>query len=319
VNGQSIIVVLSVIASIVLAPIGEYLYDLLRARGVFPDKPTIKMLVPLAMACIPLVLLVALPDIIGQGKISLHDVLFASVPLWLVLILLVVAYISAHSIDAVLRDQPNDPVEFREPRLVTSRDPQSFGTISSEILDPKAPEGGISVWVYLHPFGQGIRRLENNRYLIGHGTNGGHTKDFEDGARYPNMVSLRHRPTNDNPLRDPIWEVCISNQSGREWTFNYPDSQKFEPGWHHFVIRWDHRRPLIELLIDGELIAQRNDYLAHWPEQRDQSIWIGTWPNRGPIHYVETQLWRAQAIKMWPADKWIKGELRRRKPEPLIK
>jgi hypothetical protein len=319
-SGQSVIVIVSVVASIMLAPFGEYLYDLLRARDVFPDKLTIKVLVPLAMACIPLVLLVALPDIVGQGKMSLHDILVAPVPLWLVPVLLVVAYASARSIDVFLRGRPNDSVLFRDPSLVTARSPQSFGSLPSKVIDKATQDsGGISLWAYLHPFEQGIRRLENNRYLIGHGTNGGHIKDFEDRARYPNMLSLRHRPASYNPPRDPIWEVCISNERGYEWALSFPDSQKFEPGWHHFVVRWDHRQPVIELVIDGEMVAQGSDYSPHWPEQRDQAIWIGAWPNKAPIHYVETQLWRAQVVSAWPTDRWMKDEFQRRKPDPPVK
>jgi hypothetical protein len=59
-----LIVVLSIIAGVILAAISSWFYDLLKARGVLPERPTLKKFLIILLGLIPLVALVALPALL---------------------------------------------------------------------------------------------------------------------------------------------------------------------------------------------------------------------------------------------------------------
>ncbi len=72
------LVIISIFAGIFLGTLSNWLYDLLKDRGVFPTKPTIKHIIVVFVAFLPFVLLVALPQIIESDN-----------PIWLFLIVAV--------------------------------------------------------------------------------------------------------------------------------------------------------------------------------------------------------------------------------------
>jgi hypothetical protein len=39
------------------------------------------------------------------------------------------------------------------------------------------------------------------------------------------------------------------------------DTDDIKPGWHHFAIRWDHDKPVFEVLLDGDKFIEATDYL----------------------------------------------------------
>ena len=54
--------VLSAVAGVVLGTVSNWLYDLLRARGLFPTTPTWKAIIIVAIAVLPLIVLVVWPE-----------------------------------------------------------------------------------------------------------------------------------------------------------------------------------------------------------------------------------------------------------------
>jgi hypothetical protein len=199
-------------------------------------------------------------------------------------------------------------LSYVEPAKVSVCDPHSVAPMPSQIL--KMPKGGISIWVYVNPFDQGIRHLVNNRYIISHDTNSGREKLVEGEGRYINVFSLARGPKYFHPPRNPDWKLWLTNAEGESWSASYIDSRDLSVGWHHFLIRWNHGKPLIELLIDGATVIHRSDYSKFWPTELSSNLLIGNWANRWDGHSVETHLWRAQPIYDFPDERWIMGELK---------
>lgn len=195
----------------------------------------------------------------------------------------------------------------RRPHLITSSRRQSPTPVSSRFL--RSPTGSVATWVYLQPFGQGIRKLENNRYIVAHATNRGLTKAVGDKKRYVNVFSLSRGPDSYSPPIHPVWKLWLANACGQEKIWSCEDFEQLEPGWHHFIIRWDHGKPVLELLIDGQHLIARDDYQVYWPEEYDDQVVLGTWPNRNRIHFVETSLWRTLASTVFLDDQWVNREL----------
>lgn len=63
---------LSIVASIILGALSNWLYDLLRHRKVFPKRPSIKRAVIICVASIPFLVLVALPNLFND-KVQDND------------------------------------------------------------------------------------------------------------------------------------------------------------------------------------------------------------------------------------------------------
>ncbi len=205
---------------------------------------------------------------------------------------------------------------YAEPTKVSASDPNSVVPMPSRIL--KKPRGGISVWVYLHPFERGIRDLENNRYILSHDTNSGQIKKIEGEERYLNVFALSHgAELPESQIPNPIWKLWITNSRGEPWLAKYPDSRDLTTGWHHFLVRWDHDKPLLQLLIDGKKVIDRDDYYKHWPTEYVDHLLIGAWTDKAREHYVETHLCRAQAIYDFPNDDWVAEERKNIPPEVL--
>jgi energy-coupling factor transporter transmembrane protein EcfT len=191
---------------------------------------------------------------------------------------------------------------------ITSRRSESVLTISSEFL--KSPRGTFSAWVYLQPFGSGIRKLENNRYIFAHATNKGKPKDFEGKRRYVNVVALSRGPRHWSPPREPCWKFWIANNEGmaKSWSFN--DSEGVQSGWHHFLFRWDHDKVEIELLIDGDpIIKTDEDCRQYWPSLFDNQALVGTWPSLNSIHFIETKVARVKNLPTYMTDEDVKLEM----------
>ena len=55
--------IISIVAGLLLGAVSNWIYDLLKNRGFFPDKPGLKHVIIVILACLPLLLLVALPEL----------------------------------------------------------------------------------------------------------------------------------------------------------------------------------------------------------------------------------------------------------------
>lgn len=70
--GNVIAVILSIIAGIFLGVLSNWIYDILRARGYFPNRPSIKKIAVVIAIASPLVLFVLLPSL-QENRKSLED------------------------------------------------------------------------------------------------------------------------------------------------------------------------------------------------------------------------------------------------------
>jgi hypothetical protein len=164
--------------------------------------------------------------------------------------------------------------------LITSKDPNSVRKLSADIL--RKPSGGVACCVFVSPFGKGIRNLVNNRYLFSHaGT---------PVSPYANVFSLLRGPRKfeKDEIHIPVWKLWLCNGSSNGNWYHIGDTDSFPSGWHSFVVRWDHTKPSLELVIDGQVLISVNNYLPHWPEQFTSEITVGAWPRPWSEHYIET-------------------------------
>lgn len=169
---------------------------------------------------------------------------------------------------------PASPVRYIKPVKVSSSEPHSATPMSANVL--RQTKGGISVWVYVNPFNRGIRTLQkNHRYINSHDTNDGNIKELNGRKRYVNSFALMRGPRDWETPSDPNWKIELTNNEGDIWRFYYPDSRGMTSGWHHYLIRWDHDRPLLEFLIDKEVIFSRDDYFQCWPNAYSDLMLIG--------------------------------------------
>ncbi len=193
-------------------------------------------------------------------------------------------------IEAIQSKKEGDISIYEGPREVTSSKPSSVMQISSKFL--KSPTASIGMWVYLPDFNEGIRLLVNNRYLISHDTNNGRKKTTLKGNLYVNAFALLRGPLVWEPVGKPCWKLWLSNSEGEQWIREVHDTIDFAVGWHHFMVRWDHNQPIIELIIDGHTYISENDYIKYWPNDFISTAFIGCWQNLWPGHFAETKLWR---------------------------
>jgi predicted phosphodiesterase len=177
---------------------------------------------------------------------------------------------------------------FDEPHLVDYEHPESVGTLDATILECK--KGGFELCIYLHPFGQGIRKLFNNRHLLAHATS--------PTSPYRNVFSLVRGPLAfDEENKDsPTWKLWLASDSARGKSWNHADTKTIRDGWHHFLVRWNHDKPLLEVLLDGKAIISEKDYLDFWPKRVLTSMAVGCWQSPWREHYVDTYMARVGVL-----------------------
>ena len=113
---------------------------------------------------------------------------------------------------------------------------------------------------------------------------------------YSNVVSLSRGPRRftGQEIKEPVWKVWLKNEADVSKNLMVDDNEQIQVGWHSFVLRWDHSKPLLELLIDGHVAIAAADYVDAWPVRFTTDISLGAWPRHSPEHYVETCIagWR---------------------------
>ena len=206
------------------------------------------------------------------------------------------------------REQSPDFLTADSPQKISSEEESTPAPFSSDYL--RGIEGTLGVWLYLHPFGQGIRELENNRYIFAHDTNGGDVLELNGKRRYVNVFSLSRGPRSSyRPPSRPVWRVWLANGTGKGKSWKLPDSNTdLAPGWHHFAVRWNHRGPLLQLLIDGRSRLSTASYLDYWPDEFADTAFLGCWQSLARVHFIETLTSRFIASTYFLDDAWFKDE-----------
>jgi len=175
-----------------------------------------------------------------------------------------------------------------EAQFVGSNNPDSVLRISGLVLEKNA--GGIQASVFLQGFGNGIRRLVNNRHIFAHAVS--------PSVPYTNVFSLSRGPSDfSDAKRAPAWKLWLaSNNAANGTSWRYEDKETTKQGWHHFLVRWDHRKPVLEVLLDGSVIIAQDDYLRFWPKRIMADISVGCWPTRWSEHFIDT--WVANVCEL---------------------
>lgn len=97
-DDHAAIITLAVIASVFLGAISNWIYELLKNRGFFPDKLTVKATTIVVLASFPFVILIIFPQLPEQNKIALVEFLKTPIPTWLVILALLLVFLTTHFI-----------------------------------------------------------------------------------------------------------------------------------------------------------------------------------------------------------------------------
>jgi hypothetical protein len=115
-------------------------------------------------------------------------------------------------------------------------------------------------------------------------------------------------------IKTPVWKLGLVDGAGSGNAWCCEDSHTLTVGWHHFLVRWDHDKSVLELLVDHTALIHVEDYKRYWPTEASETMTIGCWPSLAKIHVVNTSIWRAQVLQGFPADGWIRQELKQSRP-----
>lgn len=145
----------------------------------------------------------------------------------------------------------------------------------------------LLMWVRVPPVGQALRDSPSHRYLVAHNTG---EKEPKEGY-YRNQFSLRHSS------RRGRWELTLSNDNA-EYHEGLFIGDGLEEGWHHFMISWDHKKPLIRLHIDADAggSSVSTSYLPNFPTKLAGNVSIGSWTSDWAGHYAETMIARVWVV-----------------------
>jgi hypothetical protein len=83
---QFVLIVASIVASVFLGAISNWIYDQLRRKGFFPYRATMKAIIVIALASVPFALLITLSEIPIRDRTTLLALLQIPIPLWVVLV-----------------------------------------------------------------------------------------------------------------------------------------------------------------------------------------------------------------------------------------
>jgi len=185
---------------------------------------------------------------------------------------------------------------LRKQHYIRALDKKSFITVSSDFL--KNNRGSIAIWVWFFPNNNniGIRTLGNHSYVIAHDTNNGDPLtpgkyDYQNGFGF--LLNKRNE-----------WEFWISDNKGSKYQGKtFPDSSsEIKGGWNLLVIRWNHTKPVLEILVNGNYKLQLSDYHKYWPTTYNQHLFIGTWQSKASMHYIDTYVTQPLTMSKYISD-----------------
>jgi hypothetical protein len=190
--------------------------------------------------------------------------------------------------------------------------------IDSQIL--KNEKGSISVWVKVPQLQDLLSSTVNNRYIISHDTNLGHTKN----KKYLNAFALSLHPDlypDPNQHKNPTkvnWRLWISNKSGDYLDIDF-EGEFGEPAWNFFTIRWDHSYPKLEILLNSVLVIKKGDYHNCWPEEFSDKIFVGNWVSLDDVHNFGMPIFNLVVYNRCINDLVIKNEWGKRSNIEILK
>jgi phosphate/sulfate permease len=90
-NLQIIVAVIAIVASIFLGTVSNWIYDLLKDRGLFPDKFTFKAAVTIVLASCPLILLIAFSEVPDQER-RIIEFSQTPIPIWQMVVIVLIVF-----------------------------------------------------------------------------------------------------------------------------------------------------------------------------------------------------------------------------------
>jgi hypothetical protein len=96
---QTLILITGVVASVGLGSYSNYIYDILKRMGFFPDKPTVKTIVRVIITALPFICVVVFPTVSEEDKLYIKELLQKEFPLWLLLIAIPIAFLIGYLIE----------------------------------------------------------------------------------------------------------------------------------------------------------------------------------------------------------------------------
>lgn len=224
-----------------------------------------------------------------------------SVPLWLLFLFVVlVIYYVWILFRKRRRIKPNAPQKIIEAKKKTSIENQEIKQISSSktiIAKPGLPlttlnssfleckNGIFNIWVFVSDIHNTIQQKCRHMYIVGYATNAGNPLRNPALANYPNAWAIsRLTPTpNDNY---GIWRFWCNSIENKLTHLDY--KEPLSGGWHLFSVSWSNAKEYIKFIIDCKVVSESK--FENWPTDISRTMFLGTWPNKAPVHYFDSQI-----------------------------
>jgi|GEM_PF-3913362 len=175
----------------------------------------------------------------------------------------------------------------------------------------KSETGTFSVWIKLGPLQNYHNSDMNFEYIISHASNDYHSiaGDYSDVF----SISLASDKSGKGVTRSNSihWRFWISNSQRENFYLKGPSLDlNSRNSWHNIIVRWDHKKPILELIINGVTCAHNNyEYVHFWPKMFLDKLTVGTWGNKANVHYIGLPLYRLITVSKYLDDNWVKNEL----------
>lgn len=181
-----------------------------------------------------------------------------------------------------IQNQPKPSFELSGP-IDANRTTRTFETVPGDVLG--CAKGSITVWVRVTQE-MFERKAKSFTYVLAHASNGGNP--IAPGPKYGNGWALGLVTGNTR-----TWRLFLSKGTG-ESAKDMEDRRPLAPGWHLFAVTWSRTEKVVKLYVDGKRMATGNTDM--WPESVQDNIFVGTWPNLDPSHFLDS---RIAALKLF--------------------
>lgn len=183
------------------------------------------------------------------------------------------------------QDVPVHSFELKGP-VTASRITRTFETVPGDVLS--STKGSITVWVNVTQE-MFERKSKSYTYVLSHASNGGNP--IAPGPKYGNGWALGLVTGSTR-----TWRLFLSKANG-EASKDLEDRRPLGPGWHHFAVTWSKTEKVVTFYVDGKRMATGST--ATWPDAAQDNIFVGTWPNLDPSHFLDTSI---QKVKLFDVE-----------------